>query len=202
MGVWSEDIVVSAGVRPVVLVDMDGVLADFERAFYKHWAARYPERRLPAPEDRQHSQIIDDLPEPWHRDARLITHAPGFFRDLPALSGALDGVRGLSALYDTWICSTPLREGSSSLSEKLEWVEHHLGAEWTERLILTRAKYMIDGDILIDDTPHLEGLERARWQLVVFDAPANLSVTSFPHMNWKNWREVIPAILSRIRPAR
>ena len=41
---------------------------------------------------------------------------------------------------------------------QFEWVEEHLGRDWTLRLILTRDKTVVNGHILIDDKPKITGM--------------------------------------------
>ena len=43
-----------------------------------------------------------------------------------------------------------------------EWVENHLGKDWINRLILTRDKTMINGDVLIDDKINITGIYNSK----------------------------------------
>ena len=43
-----------------------------------------------------------------------------------------------------------------------EWVENHLGKDWIDRLILTRDKTMINGDVLIDDKINITGIYNSK----------------------------------------
>ncbi len=80
-----------------------------------------------------------------------ILERPGFFRSLPPLDGALDGIRALEAHgHSVTICTAP--SGPQSAAEKIQWVQEHLG--WDHRrMILTHNKSWIEADILIDDGP-------------------------------------------------
>ena len=40
---------------------------------------------------------------------------------------------------------------------QFEWVQEHLGQDWTGRMIVTKDKTMAYGDILIDDRPNVTG---------------------------------------------
>ena len=53
--------------------------------------------------------------------------------------------------------------------EKYQWVEAHFGYDWTKRVILTRDKTIVSGDILIDDKPEITGCAMPPWQHVLYD---------------------------------
>ena len=40
---------------------------------------------------------------------------------------------------------------------QIEWVEKHMGRDWLNRLILTKDKTIIAGDLLFDDKPKITG---------------------------------------------
>ena len=68
--------------------------------------------------------------------------SPGFFRELRPIAGALDAVR---------ICTSPLNQYRNCVPEKHEWVERHLGAEFVGRMIVTKDKTLVHGDVLVDE---------------------------------------------------
>uniref|UniRef100_A0A8C7WZX8 5',3'-nucleotidase, mitochondrial n=1 Tax=Oryzias sinensis TaxID=183150 RepID=A0A8C7WZX8_9TELE len=80
-----------------VLVDMDGVLADFEGGFLKKYRARYPEEPFISLDDRrgfwvsaQYGQLRADL------CAVSIWESQGFFMDLEPLPGGVQAVREMN----------------------------------------------------------------------------------------------------------
>lgn len=83
------------------------------------------------------------------------------------------------------------------MAEKYLWVEKHLGREATNRLILTKDKTLVRGDILIDDKPHIAGAMRPQWKHIVYDAPYNRERKDVPRMTWQNWRNVLAGELYR-----
>ncbi|WP_427184509.1 5'-3'-deoxyribonucleotidase [Bordetella bronchialis] len=182
----------------LILIDQDGVLADFENAFIEAWRTAHP--GIPPVEfaDRKSFHILEDYPADLRGRAEALYTAPGFIRDLPPVPGALDAVRELVELgMDVRICSSPLRQYENCVAEKYRWVEKHLGRAWTERLILTRDKTLVQGDILIDDRPAIEGAARPRWRHIVYDAPYNRHVADKPRLSWSNWRNVLGGELYR-----
>uniref|UniRef100_A0A8C2FCC3 5',3'-nucleotidase, mitochondrial n=1 Tax=Cyprinus carpio TaxID=7962 RepID=A0A8C2FCC3_CYPCA len=54
------------------------------------------------------------------------------------------------------------------------WIEKHLGPEFLEKIILTKDKTIVTGDILIDDKPEILGVEPSpSWEHVLFTACHN-----------------------------
>ncbi|OZI71920.1 5'-3'-deoxyribonucleotidase [Bordetella genomosp. 12] len=182
----------------LILLDQDGVLADFEHAFIDAWRQRHPDIEPVAFENRRSFHILEDYPPHLRAQAEAIYTAPGFIRNLPPVPGALEAVRELMALgMEVRICSSPLRQYDNCVLEKYQWIEHHLGRAATERLILTRDKTLVQGDLLIDDRPRIEGAQRPRWQHVIYDAPYNRQETGRLRLTWQTWRNVLAAALYR-----
>jgi hypothetical protein len=60
------------------------------------------------------------------------------------------------------LCSALNGESRNCVLEKFEWVDEHLGKDWTIRLIPAKDKTVIRADVLIDDRPKIEGLEKPK----------------------------------------
>lgn len=182
----------------LILLDQDGVLADFEHAFLDAWRIRYPDIPPVEFENRKSFHILEDYPPELRSRAEAIYTAPGFIRNLPPVPGAIEAARELIELgMDVRICSSPLHQYENCVAEKYHWVERQFGREWTQRLILTRDKTLIQGDILIDDRPDIEGAMRPRWRHIVYDAPYNRQIADRPRLSWSNWRNVLGSELYR-----
>ena len=70
------------------------------------------------------------------------------------MPGAVDAYQELSQLFDTYVLSTAPWENPSAWSDKLLWVQMHLGHAAYKRLILTHHKDLNRGDFLIDNRPN------------------------------------------------
>ncbi|KAI2584965.1 5', 3'-nucleotidase, cytosolic [Homo sapiens] len=86
-----------------VLVDMDGVLADFEAGLLRGFRRRFPEEpHVPLEQRRgflareQYRALRPDLAD----KVASVYEAPGFFLDLEPIPGALDAVREMNDLPD------------------------------------------------------------------------------------------------------
>ena len=179
----------------LILLDQDGVLADFERGFGDVWNLRYGDH-MPAlaPSTRKSFRLTDDYPPHLADAVRSIYEARGFYRSLPPMPGALAGVRDLlEEGHDVRICTSPLTPWRNCVPEKYEWVERYLGTEFLQRLIVTKDKTLVRGHVLVDDKPRIDGAEMPLWRHVIFDAPYNRSVHG-PRMTWRNWRETMARV--------
>lgn len=89
------------------------------------------------------------------------------------------------------ICTAPLSQYENCVLEKYRWVEKHLGRDFVSKIILTRDKTLIRGDILIDDRPEITGIIEPAWEHIVFNLPYNKNVSGKRRIAWENWRSVL-----------
>jgi 5'-nucleotidase len=113
--------------RMILYVDMDNVLVDFPSALPQFSEATIAEYK-----------------------GRL-SEIPGIFSKMAPLPQAIDAFNELASAFDTYILSTATWENPSSWSDKLLWVQRHLGGKAYKRLILSHHKNLNHGDFLIDD---------------------------------------------------
>jgi 5'-nucleotidase len=153
---------------------MDGVIAD--------WKGGIEFNLMGTGEDlsildwtRWEGVRVDAGPEASALVARAMA-TPGFYWHLEPIEGAVEALRALDRHHDVWLCSTPDSTNPSCASDKLDWAEHHLGAIWRKRVILTHDKTLVRGDILIDDKPEVTGDADPEWVHVLFDQPYNQHV--------------------------
>ena len=179
----------------IVLVDMDGVIADFDGGFLDGWRRAHPERAHVPREARTRFRLIDQYPPEEIERVRGVYCAPGFFRGLAPVPGGLDALREMrDAGHEVLLCTSPLERYRNCVLEKYEWVEAHLGVEWTHHMVLTRDKTLVHGDLLIDDNPRIEGRLGPRWEHVLYDQPYNRAVRGHRRLTWASWREVLPEL--------
>lgn len=125
-----------------LMVDMDGVLCDFEGAYLQMKKER-PEVEFP--------QSI-----------------PGIFEGLKPIPGAVDAVNRLRKQFDVWVLSAPSVRNPHCYTEKRIWIEKHFDLDLAYRLILAHDKGLIKGDALIDDHVSGKGQERFSGRLIHF----------------------------------
>ncbi|TRZ50691.1 5'-3'-deoxyribonucleotidase [bacterium] len=179
----------------VILVDMDDVLADFDGEFLKKWREEYPDKFYIPLDKRKSFYIKEEYPEELLGLVTGLYYKEGFARSLPEIQGATEGIKKLKEKgHDVFICTSPLMQYRFCVREKYEWIEEHLGYDWTLRLILTRDKTLIQGDILIDDKPEITGARKPVWEHVLFEKSYNEYVKGKRRLNWGNMEQVLDEI--------
>jgi hypothetical protein len=124
-----------------VFVDMDGVLADFDR-----------------------------LKIELECTGEQLKCMPGAFDRMQPIAGAMAGVRSLIGMgYETWIATKPPTGIPHAYADKAAWVLRHL-PELKRRIIMTHDKGLLgdERDFLIDDRPHKANCEKFRGVLIPF----------------------------------
>lgn len=174
----------------LILVDMDGVLADFDLHACAELERIHPEVVQVPLEERREFYLKDDYPD--DRDKIIaITSKQGFFANLTMIPGAYAGMLKLVGLgHDVRICTAPLTENDYCVHEKYHWVRKNMPA-FQSKLIITKDKTLVRGDILIDDKPEITGAMNPLWLHVVYDQPYNRHVDGRPRMSWHNTHELL-----------
>lgn len=111
--------------KPLVHIDMDGVLCDFDT------------RKI-------------ELEAKGFKGSSIFKH-PDAYRDLAPVKGAIDAWHALQEKYETYILSTPPWSNPDAWAEKRIWVDKYLGKTAHKKLILSHHKGLLIGDYLIDD---------------------------------------------------
>lgn len=170
----------------IILVDMDGVLADCEAAFEKRVRNRLPIDPIPL-DERDTFYAEDQYGEKWGPTLRAYMTETGFFRDLEPVDGAMLGVHKLQqAGHDVWICTSPITS-PNCFSEKFEWVQKWLPS-LQRKIILTKDKTLVHGDVLIDDKPEIAGANpNPTWEHIVFRSGSRNNGT----FDWHNMEELL-----------
>ncbi|MBD3253412.1 5'-3'-deoxyribonucleotidase [Candidatus Pacearchaeota archaeon] len=175
----------------IILVDMDGVIADFETGLLNRFKETHPDKQYVPLEKRTNFYVDEDYPEEMRNLLREIYRGKGFYFSLPPVPGSLEVLTELQSQEEVFICTSPLSIYEHCVPEKYQWVDHYLGKSWVRRLILTKDKTVVRGDILIDDRPEVTGITSPSWEHVLYSQPYNQQVSSKRRLTWQDWREVL-----------
>jgi 5'(3')-deoxyribonucleotidase len=144
--------------RPRALLDCDGVVGDFITPCLREIA-------LLTGADHAHDDV-----DVWDFDVKLISSeelrreywsritAPGFCASIEPYPHAKEGVKLLQSYADVYIVTAPMLAPTWA-SERQQWLAEHFGISH-KRIVSTPAKYLVRGELLVDDKPeHVE-----QWQ--------------------------------------
>jgi 5'(3')-deoxyribonucleotidase len=179
--------------KPVVLLDCDGVLADFITP-----CLRVIERLT----GNRHAH--DDV-DVWDFDRKLIASdtdreaywacitAPGFCASLEPYSGTPFAVECLRSVADVYILTSPMLAPTWA-HERQQWLKEHFGVSH-KHIISTPAKRLVAGDVFVDDKPeHVEAWSQ-RWTSgigICWAAPYNAThADAFMDNRTRDWNTVL-----------
>lgn len=171
-----------------VLIDMDGVLEDWYGSVLRQLSIQ-----ACIPHDWESRELLELLPEkdklnswdiehmiPFHLKStfgKILDH-PSIFHETEALGDYKTAFERIEeeTHRQIFICSFPSLGNPQCVEAKYKKITERLGKKWTERLILTRDKSVVNGVVLVDDRPDpAHGTHEPEWQHVVFDQPWNRS---------------------------
>ena len=176
-----------------ILVDMDDVLAGFDERFLELWREQHPDEPYVPLEERTKFYVADEYSKDLKPLIEAVYHAPGFCLSLPPIPGGKEALEEMKSLgHEVFICTAPLSHYENCVLEKYLWTERHLGRPWTKKIILTKDKTLIRGDILIDDKPDITGVDTPTWEHILYDKPYNRHLTGRKRMtDWRAWKAVL-----------
>ena len=160
-----------------ILVDQDGVLADtMGRAFEVIRAERGIEIC--------HADVIDYWFNGMDVDPKVfieIFRREGFYRSLDVITGAVGAIRRLRRDFEVVVCSAPISGAEHCEEDKRLWLEELFDKDFAEQAIITPDKHAVDGDLIIEDNPHVDE-KPASWKTVMFAQRWNEHRTDLPRM--------------------
>jgi len=140
-----------------ILLDMDGVVADFMGPWLKQY--NYLTGEKVTLNDIHGLNTKKYVGDPF--TLNKIKDSVGFIRNLPPLPGAIDGVETLHRLGHDVVFVSNGTNCPTSGHEKRDWLKFYFSKLWQfPKLVLTYHKYLVKGDCLVDDHPrNLENLD-------------------------------------------
>lgn len=189
----------------IALVDMDGPLAGFDERFWERCVTRGFTFDIDGPPFQTERYLTQHLPV--RRERRLaekMIDEPGWFRDLPVVDGAQDGIAALEAAgLDVWVCTKPKESNPTCRDDKAAWLAGPFGRrDLVDKLIVTPHKGMVVGDVLLDDAPKPGWFTGASWAPVIFDSPFNRHGSDWGHLPHWDWSKPVPDLLAMIEQHR
>jgi 5'-nucleotidase len=174
--------------KKTLLLDMDDVTVDqsltWVQRIYEITGTWYDR------EEWKEWRVANILPpDIVHLIFEEINKEPGFFRNLPAKEGAIEGIQKLSRYYDIVFITA---SEHYAYVDKYLWIEENLNFLPKPNLILTHRKDLVLGDIFVDDGPH-NLLKSPAKMKIVFDHPWNRHLTQFQRVY--QWDDLLDLLL-------
>ena len=123
--------------KKILLVDMDGVIADFTKGILRV----EPTLSMHDSNYELEEGVVDSI----------VSRDREFFQKLEPIDGGVEAVHELMNHYHVYFCSTPMETVPHSFTGKKEWLNKHFGPKAYKNLILTHRKDLCLGHYLIDD---------------------------------------------------
>lgn len=176
----------------IVLVDMDGTIADWGHGWDRALDAQGSRARA----IRRHAQQESfDLKEGLGPRQSLVVdrvmNLHGFYANLLPIPGAIDALREMARDYAVKICTSPWLTNPTCIPDKIDWVARHLGDSWVDRMVFSKDKTIVKGDFLIDDKPEIKGDATPEWEHIIYTQPYNITQPQRRIDDWSKWSEVI-----------
>jgi 5'-nucleotidase len=175
----------------LIMVDVDGVVADLHSVWYKLYNEEYGD-------DLTHERVTD-----WevHKFVKpecgkhIYTYLdiPGLYDEVKPIDGALTGVQYIRNLGHRVVFAT---SGLSQAYAKYLWLESK-GFEpgnWGSDFVSVHDKSLLKGNLLVDDAFHNVQAFSSRTS-ILFTYPHNANAAWYGHRA-KNWHEVTQIINS------
>ncbi len=138
--------------KPVLLLDMDGIIADFDR-FSLDTYNRIHRTNWSVADVHLHigdHEVIN--PEIDAKAIRRPFKEPGAFISLPVIPGSQEAVAKLLEYFTIFVVTTQYYGNPTCVHEKHVWLQRHFPAI-ADQGIYTKHKPQVKGDILVDDRP-------------------------------------------------
>lgn len=181
-----------------LLYDLDDTLAHFRRNFDAKRAELHPTLNgIPLLDEHASFNLWKDRTEEERAAIDNIMNLPSFYLDLEPYEGAIDAVKeAVSMGHDVFFLSAPWVTNPTGASDKYAWVEKHFGLDLAKKLILSRDKTIVNGDVLFDDKHPISNKELASWIQVYVDAPYNRDQPGYRVTDWTTdeWKHVLEQI--------
>ncbi len=133
----------------VILLDVDGVLADFMGEVIR-WANYFAQAEKYTRTSFPNYEVFDQLtPREKQYVFSQITEE-GFCGSIPVIHGAHDGVELLRNYGEVYFVISPWWSSRHWIHERTKWLEHHFKVK-NSHMVHTSAKHLVRGDLLVDD---------------------------------------------------
>lgn len=164
-----------------VLLDVDGVLADFHKPtlefLERRFGLRYDLSSFPT------WDIFATVGREYQPETERHWAEEGWCAAIPLYEGAVEGVRLLrDSGAEVFFVTAQMTHAPFWMWERVQWLKRHFDAD-DRHVVFTLSKHLVVGDVLVDDKPS----NVASWtaahptrHAVLWDQPTNAGVETPP----------------------
>ncbi len=171
-----------------IFVDMDEVLADTFGAHIDLYNNEFGKSLTLA--DIPHGEVWENVPKAHLQNVKDHVWRDGFFRELPLIKDSQEVMLALSKKHEVYI-ATAATQFPNSLREKSDWLDEHFPFITWEYRIMCGHKFILNGDVLIDDRSY--NLKPFKGRGLLFNSPHNALDEGYERVD--NWQEVANKLL-------
>ena len=165
-----------------IAVDMDEVIADFNKKFIKSFNEKF-EMSISL-SDLQGLSAQKRWPE-LANDINIMIGELDFFSDLHVIPGSQDILQQMAKKHEIFI-TTAAMEFPLSFNAKFEWLKQNFPFINPMNIVFCGSKSILNADYLIDDNSrHFHAF---CGEGILFTAPHNIHIEGFKRVN--NWQEI------------
>lgn len=171
-----------------IFVDMDDVLADT----YGRHVELYNQEHNAALSiaNIEHGEVWQNVPEQHIESIHKHVRAPRFFRDLEPIEDSQEVMKALWDQHEVYI-ATAATQFPNSLKEKSEWLAEHFPFITWQHQIMCGHKFILNGDLLIDDRSY--NLDLFKGDTLLFNSPHNFKDVGYDRVG--SWKEIAERLL-------
>lgn len=176
---------------PRILLDVDGVLADFITTYLHALAAVTGSYRHPAEVINWEIGKSLGLSEDTQRKVSTLLRKEGVASSMPVYPGAIEGVKKLTLVAEVYFVTSPFTSPTWTY-DRDQWLDRHFGAVG-KNVVHTAHKHLISGDVLVDDKPVNVRAWAKAWPLgtpVLWSQPYNERERTGTLMRCLTWEQI------------
>lgn len=177
--------------QEIALIDCDGVLADFVGHILS-----YIESSV-TPDKIENWNLFSHLPSKDRKRASAALNDHLFWRTLPVLDGAPEGVKAIRDKgYHVVVMTSPWNGCPHWHEARLSWLQDQFQVSFSDVLVGHR-KYMVDASFFLDDKPqNIEHYKRhfGHRRIYLMDHTYNKGCTTGIRVTWDTLPGLIPSL--------
>lgn len=199
--------------RKIVLLDVDGVLADFEGMLIAAAESVVPRSLNTKLLGRPQWDLVKELGLTKEEETKLydeVIDKPRAALNLEPKVGAVYGVRKLDTIANVYFCTSPVESSPTWDYDRRLWLTKYFGKDYMgvpfgRKAIFAKFKYLVRGDVFVDDKPSNVKDWAKAWPMswaVLWDSwsdgKTDYGIKTPPFLVSSNWDELCNIVESKV----